>query len=144
MNSDFVVALHAMTFLYHKGTVLNSEALAANVCTNPARVRRVMARLRKAGLVETREGRADGGYRCDRGGEITLEMLADALKLRFPDVDWKSGDRDNECLVSSGMSDYMDLLNGGVDGKVREFLRGITVADVEKWLVANKERKSNT
>ena len=62
MNSDFVVAVHAMVFLHHKAETVSSEMLAENICTNPVRIRRVMARLKKAGLVETREGRTQGGY----------------------------------------------------------------------------------
>ena len=62
MNSDFIVAVHALVFLNHKQGVVSSEALAENVCTNAARVRKVMAPLKRAGLVETREGN-EGGYR---------------------------------------------------------------------------------
>ena len=56
MNSEFIVAVHAMVFLHHKADTLSSETLAENVCTNPVRIRRVLAKLKKAGLVETREG----------------------------------------------------------------------------------------
>ena len=52
MNSDFVVAVHAMVFLHHKAETVSSEMLAENICTNPVRIRRVMARLKKAGLVK--------------------------------------------------------------------------------------------
>ncbi|MEA5050789.1 MAG: Rrf2 family transcriptional regulator [Oscillospiraceae bacterium] len=140
MNSDFVVALHAVTYLCHKGTTLNSEALAQNICTNPARVRRVMAKLSRAGLVETREGRADGGYRCE-SRDMTLDRLADALGIRFPDVGWKSGDPGDPCMVCSGMPAYMEILDQGLNDRLRDYLRGITVADVERWLAENKERK---
>lgn len=62
MNSDFILGVHALVFLNHKAETLNSETLAQNICTNPVRVRRVMARLRKAGLVETRGWRENAGY----------------------------------------------------------------------------------
>ena len=62
MDSSFNLAVHALVCLSHSGRSLSSEALAENICTNPARVRRVMAGLKKAGMVETREG-LDGGYR---------------------------------------------------------------------------------
>ena len=61
MTSEFAVAVHALVFLNHKGDTQSSEAVAENVCTNPARVRKVMARLKRAGLVQTKEG-LDGGY----------------------------------------------------------------------------------
>ena len=55
MTSEFGMAVHALTFLNHKGEIVSSEALAKNICTNPARVRKVMAKLKKAGLVDTKE-----------------------------------------------------------------------------------------
>lgn len=39
-----------------QGDMVSSEVLAENICTNPARVRKVMAQLKRAGLVETHEG----------------------------------------------------------------------------------------
>ena len=61
MTSEFAIAVHALVYLNHKGETVSSEALAENICTNPARVRKVMAKLKKAGLVATKEG-VDGGY----------------------------------------------------------------------------------
>ena len=47
MTSDYCVAVHALVYLNHKAKVLSSEELAENICTNPARVRKVMAKLKK-------------------------------------------------------------------------------------------------
>lgn len=55
MDSSFNLAVHALVCLSHSGRSLSSEALAENICTNPTRVRRVQAVLKKAGIVETRE-----------------------------------------------------------------------------------------
>ena len=49
MNSDFIVAVHALVYLNHKADIVSSEALAKNICTNAARVRKVMAPLKRAG-----------------------------------------------------------------------------------------------
>ena len=48
MNSDFIVAVHALVYLNHKADIVSSEALAKNICTNAARVRKVMAPLKLA------------------------------------------------------------------------------------------------
>lgn len=47
MKSDFSVAVHALVYLSVKGCTLSSDALADNICTNAARVRKVMARLKR-------------------------------------------------------------------------------------------------
>ena len=79
MKSDFSVAVHALVYLSVKGCTLSSDALADNICTNAARVRKVMARLKKAGLVGAREG-SEGGF-CPQvpPAELTLDRVAAAV-----------------------------------------------------------------
>ena len=77
MTSEFGIAVHAMVFLHHKGDMVSSEVLAENICTNPARVRKVMAQLKRAGLVETHEG-AVGGYRFE-GSAATVTLCRRSL-----------------------------------------------------------------
>lgn len=134
MNSDFAVGVHAMVFLYHKAATLRSEDLAVNICTNPGRVRRVMARLKKAGLVETKEGRFGSGYTCDREKPVTLAAISRALNTMYADFGWKSGSEDMECKVASGMAGYMDEICEELNRACNEYLDTITIADVERKL----------
>ena len=90
MDSSFNLAVHALVCLSHSGRSLSSEALAENICTNPTRVRRVLAGLKKAGMVETREG-LDGGYRLTADpATLTLRQVAEAINTRFVDCAWHS------------------------------------------------------
>ena len=54
MTSEFAIAVHALVFLDRSNATIASEELADNVCTNPVCIRRVMGKLKKAGLIETR------------------------------------------------------------------------------------------
>ena len=72
MNSEFIIALHALAYLRHRNTKVSSEELAKSICTNPARIRKVMAKLKKAGLLETREGNS-GGYEL-QGDASTIKL----------------------------------------------------------------------
>lgn len=55
MTGEFSIAVHALVFLnHHQGEILSSEALAENVCTNPARIRKVMAKLKKQDWLKQR------------------------------------------------------------------------------------------
>ena len=45
LDGSFNLAVHALVCLSHRGFFLSSETLAENICTNPARVRRVMVGL---------------------------------------------------------------------------------------------------
>lgn len=135
MNSDFVVAVHALTALHHhKNETLSSERLADNVCTNPVRIRRVMAKLKKAGLVETRLGCADGGYACHMGAVITLRQVAEALNAQFTETTWRSGDAHMECHIASGMAGYVNDLYEQLNELCLKRLARITIADVEQTL----------
>lgn len=140
MNSDFIVAVHAMVYLCHRGETVSSEALADNICTNPVRIRRVMGKLKKAGLVETREGRTEGGYSCPPDKKTaTLREIGSALDVRFADYGWRSGDMEKDCMIASGMSGYMDGLCAELDRRCQDYLGSVTVADVEKTLTMQKK-----
>lgn len=140
MNSDFCVAVHGLVYLKHKNDMVPSEALAKNICTNPARVRKVMARLKKAGLVQTKEGKAGGYSLAEQAGDITLYQIAEALSVRFVDTSWRSGDRDMSCLIASGMAEVMNGIYLELNGLCMDKLKQITVGEVEKQLFSKKEK----
>ncbi|RGY99234.1 Rrf2 family transcriptional regulator [Clostridium sp. AM58-1XD] len=138
MTSEFTVAVHALVFLNHKKAITSSEALAKNVCTNPARIRKIMSRLKKAGLTETKEG-IDGGYLFSKDAEkVNLCMVADALDIPFVSASWKSGDPHMECLIASGMDGVMTDIYHTLDCCCREKLKQITVADIDRKLFNSK------
>src|SRR5689334_16376314 len=59
VNTQFPIAVHLMAALgYRRGSDTTSATLAASVNTSPSFVRRVLAKLSKAGLVETATGKA--------------------------------------------------------------------------------------
>jgi len=138
VDSSFNLAVHALVCLSHSGRSLSSEALAENICTNPTRVRRVLAGLKKAGMVETREG-LDGGYRlCTDPAALSLRQVAEAVNTRFVDCAWHSGDIDRDCAICSGMA-------GGGGGACRRVAGqwggpcgGLSSADIETQLFTQK------
>ena len=138
MNSAFCVAVHALVYLNHKGRLLSSEELAENICTNPARVRKVMAELKKTNWIETKGGNA-GGYRLTAGAaDITLDRVAEALDIRFVEAAWRSGDTDMDCLVASGMADLMDKIFADLDKRCKRRLAEISIADLDRSIFSIK------
>lgn len=143
MTGEFAMAVHALVYLNHKQTTLSSEELAKNICTNPARVRKVMALLKKDNLVSTREGGAGGYAFLLDPTSVTLKRVADAVGARFVSAAWRSGDTDMECLVASGMADIMDGIYGELDDLCRVRLSNITIQDIDRIIFggdAPKER----
>lgn len=138
MTGEFTIAVHALVYLNHKGTTLSSEELSQNVCTNPARVRKVMAMLKKGGLIETKEG-AEGGYRfCLDPGEVTLRRIDEAVGVPLVSASWRSGNVDKKCLVASGMGRIMDGIYGELDELCKRRLEGITVKDIDRMIFSGK------
>lgn len=72
-NTQFAVAIHVLTLLAgHVGRPLSSETMAESVGSNPVYLRRVLGRLREAGLVGSRPG-PKGGWHLERAAaDVTL------------------------------------------------------------------------
>lgn len=143
MTSEFGVAVHALVYLHHKGITLSSEELSKNICTNPARVRKVMSKLKKAGIISTKEG-AVGGYTFIRKAEeVTLQEISSALDVRFVSSAWRSGDTDMVCLIASGMADVMDGVYQGMDDQCKGYLEGITIQDIDDRIFGEKRHEKS-
>ncbi|RZT02772.1 RrF2 family transcriptional regulator [Cuneatibacter caecimuris] len=141
MNSEFNVAVHALVYLDHKGDFVSSEELADNICTNPARVRKILSRLKQAGLVEAREGSVGGFRFIGDARAVTLAEVAEALKTRFVSTNWRSGDVDKECLVSSGMGRMMDGIMEELNAGCYELMKKRTIAGIEEQIFQNKKEE---
>ncbi|NLU24225.1 MAG: Rrf2 family transcriptional regulator [Clostridiales bacterium] len=137
MTAEFAVAVHAMELLHHKGAVLSSETIAQNVCTHPVRVRRVLAKLERAGLVTGKNGQQGGYCLAHTAAEITLLDIFNAVCTTLFKTVWRSGDIDMDCMIASGMAGVMDDVYEAVDQSGRETLRGITLADIDHRLFQN-------
>ena len=72
MKSDFIVAVHALVYLTHLGTLVSSDELARNICTNPVRVRKIMGIFKSLGLVENKEGHERGYAAVSVSDKATL------------------------------------------------------------------------
>jgi len=132
VTSEFAIGVHALVYLNHKNETLSSELLAENICTNPARIRKVMAKLKTGGLIVTQEG-LKGGYRIGKPAEdITLKSVCEALREDIVKASWKSGNADMECLVASGMAGIMDDLYGDLNALCMDHLATITIADIDR------------
>ena len=139
MNSAFCVAVCALLCLHRRRERLSSEELARSVCTNPAQVRKVMTGLRKAGLVEAREG-SEGGYRFSGDpAAVTLDRVARAVDARFVAARWR-GSLDRPCLEASGMGGVMDGLLDELDGRCCNYLSTISLAEMDRRLAVSGGR----
>lgn len=134
MTAEFIVAVHAIVFLNHKGCCVSSEEIAENICTNPARVRKVLARLKKAGLVGSKGGIEGGYYFTGKAAEVSLNDVFDAVGADIVNVKWRSGSQDIDCLIACGMAGIMDDVFRQLNDSCAETLSKITIAGIDNKL----------
>ena len=139
MTSEFTIAVHALVFLHHNGGTCSSDALAHSICTNPARVRKIMSKLKNAGIIDTKEGN-EGGYQyVDNPCELSLYKVAVTLGFNFVSCSWKSGNKDDKCVIASGMADVMDNIYSELNNVCLEELKGITICELDRIISSNKK-----
>jgi Rrf2 family protein len=81
ISSRFTVAVHILALLaLEKNVLCTSEWIARSVNTNPVVVRRVIGKLKKAGLVEVRPG-TGGAFLAKDIEEITLLDIYRAVEV---------------------------------------------------------------
>ena len=71
MDTKFSVALHILTMISESKDTLSSQALATSVGTNASYIRKVIALLKNAGLIQSHQGKM--GYQLSKSPkDITL------------------------------------------------------------------------
>lgn len=138
MTAEFSLAVHALVYLLRKGTVVSSRELAENICTNPARVRKVMAKLQRAGLVDSFRGKGSGYQTRPDSAGLPLDRVLSALKEEPVSVNWRSGSIDKKCLLASGMGEIMDGLCADMNAACRRQLEAVTIGDVDERIFSGK------
>lgn len=129
-NTRFPVALHVVTLLADRpDDVISSEMMAGSVGTNPVHLRRVLAGLREAGLVESRPGQGGGWRLTAEAGDITLGDVWRATRGDDVLIAVHQG-TNPQCPIGSRMDDVLGDVVERVDAAVQDTLDGSTVADL--------------
>ena len=143
MNSDFCVAVHALVYLnHHKPKICSSEELAENICTHPARVRRILTKLNKSNLLETIKSGPKGGYLfTGNPDKINLADIASSLNVTYIEPSWHSGNTDMKCLIASGMGGLMDTIFTDLNERCQNRLQEISIAQIDTYLFSRENNK---
>jgi Rrf2 family protein len=131
VNSEFTIAVHSLVYLaYLPEHMASSDTIAANVSTNPARIRKIMSCLRKKGLVKTKEG-IGGGYILDcNPQETTLADIYRTISHGTLKPNWCTGDPEHKCVVSSNTQVVMDEIFHEAELYFEKYLEKINISSV--------------
>ncbi len=138
-NSRLTIAAHALAWMAsHErlgGTWTTSEQIAGSVKTNPVVIRRMMAGLVKAGIVES--GRGPGaGWRLTRAPErITLREVDEAVGSE-PSFALHRHEPSPICPIAQGIRPALAPVYARVDDAVRRELERTTLAEVLEHTLA--------
>lgn len=128
-NTQFAVAAHVLTLLASPAAELqSSEVMATSVGTNPVHIRRVLARLREAGVVASRPG-PHGGWELLREPEqITL---ADVWRIVHGD-DQVLGvhEASPDCVLGRRIQADLEDIDRRALAAIEEELEATTLADL--------------
>lgn len=124
---SFGIGLHAMVALaYNEGKRLPSSALASSIGANAVTVRRILAQLGAAGLVETISGPGGGSCLARAATKITAYDVYEAIG-EPPFVTGHTKDPQKVCIVSECMPSIFERLESEVADKAIPVLRKTTL-----------------
>jgi len=131
VNSDFTIAVHSLVYLaYLPDHMASSESIATNVCTNAARIRKIMSCLRNHGFVKTKEG-IGGGYILDcNSQEVSLADIYRTVSRGSLKPNWCTGDPEQKCVISSNTQVVMDQIFNDAELYFEKYLENITLSTV--------------
>jgi Rrf2 family protein len=129
-NVQFSIAVHIMAGLaYGCGQDMTSGDLASSVNTSPSFVRRVLAKLSKAGLVETATGKAGACWLAKDAKKISLLDIYKAVDAPRA-IAIHSYKEQKGCPVSCQIKTALEHALGKTQRALEASLRDITLAHI--------------
>jgi Rrf2 family protein len=141
MTSRFTMAVHALGMVACEGgrcpgKTLTSEVIARSVNTNPVVLRRVLADLRRAGLVETRRGVGGGVVLAKPAARITLRSVWEALEEGEQLFARHPAGPNPRCPLGLVVADYLEDLYGHAEDLLKTSLGKVTLAQLQRDITA--------
>lgn len=130
LSSRFAIALHALSVLaMFSEKEVTSAFIANSINTNPVVARRILASLKAAGLVQTREG-AEGGYRLGKPPEaITLDAVYQAVEPG-PLFTPHTTEPNQKCPVGHGICSALEGVYAEAEASLNAALAARTLAEL--------------
>ncbi|MBB3113863.1 Rrf2 family protein [Paenibacillus phyllosphaerae] len=123
----FRIAVHILVQLAQGGTFLSSASIACAVNSHATFLRRILASLAQAGIVEAKEGR-EGGYGLKLpADQITLGEVY--LALRSEETECKESNNE-DCAQAEKIDHILGTIIEQADQQTIAYLRKYTIQDM--------------
>jgi Rrf2 family protein len=128
VKSKFAISLHILSLLHlQKGEWLSSEYIAGSLNANPALVRKELAALKAAGLVEGKEGKNGGSMLAKDADKIYLSDIFEIVKEQHI-FGFSPNDPNPSCKVGANINTALEGLYTEIDQTVHNKLKQTTLA----------------
>lgn len=128
-NSRLSLALHTLSHMANDpGQIRTSASIAAHAGTNPVVVRRVLGKLREAGLLVSEKGHAGGWRLAKQPGEITLADVYLALDEQL--VATNPADEPTHCSVEHALQKRVNGVLREIEQSLVQKLRETSISQV--------------
>ena len=140
-SSQFVVATHIMAMLAVKRLYLpdhdstNSDEIADSVNNNAVVIRRILSKLREAGLVISKTGPHGGSVIAKDPRVITLEHIYKAVKEEGSIFHMHYSEPNPYCLIGGNIQNCLGDTFKEIEKSLSGILSGITLFDVVQKLL---------
>lgn len=129
MDTKFSVAVHVLILISESPTPIHSDQMAESVGTNASYIRKILALLKKAEIVDSRRGIS--GYSLTVAPEqLTLlqiyQAVMDTSKIHLLDIHQNSNDR---CIVGHHIKPVLTGMFADIEESLARMLSGKTLAD---------------
>lgn len=128
MDTKFSVAVHILVMISESPTVVDSNIMAESVGTNASYIRKILAMLKRGGIIENRGRELGYSLVCDPS-ELSLLRIYEAVSeegVHILDVHRNPND---ECLVGRNIRPMLTELFSEVEEAFRHSLSDRTLAD---------------
>ena len=129
MDTKFSVAVHVLILVSESPDPISSDKMAESVGTNASYIRKILALLKKAGIVDGHRGVS--GYRLIvPPKQLTLlriyRAVTDEQKIHLLDIHQNPNDR---CIVGSHITPVLNGMFADIEEGFARSLAGKTLAD---------------
>lgn len=128
MDTKFSVAVHVLVMISESPVAIDSNAMAESVGTNSSYIRKVLALLKRAGIIENNGREAGYSLTCPPD-ELSLLEIYEAVcddGVHLLDIHRNPNDR---CLVGHNIRPMLTEMFSEAEDAFRRSLSGRTLAD---------------
>lgn len=130
-STKLSVSIHILSVIALMGEQpVTSEYIASSINTNPALVRRLMSRLKKAKMIRTSTKLGVTGL-ARKAEDITLLDIFSAVE-EHSDLFSIHGNTNHQCPVGAKIESTLKNLYDTIQAATEEKLSGVTLADITK------------